>query len=383
MARLATSKRAWRTAPSSHRPRRRRSGADARFRLRGRSGRLGRLDRCEQRRPLPLPEGPQPRRLPGDRAADPRALGRRPHLRGLGGGPPGRRRVRLLRRPALRQRPPPLRPPPHRLRQGRRPPLPDHARTPRRAPLRLGHPRPAGRDGGGEGARDRRATRPSTSTASPSSTTTAARSVLRYTAEWERYVNRMARWVDFEDDYKTMDLPFMESVIWAFKRLWDKGLIYEAYRVLPYSWGAETPLSNFEIRLDDATRPRQDPALTVAFDLDPADGDPGPLGSWPGRPHRGRCRPTWPSPSGPTSTTRSSRRRRLLVLAQETLADYAAELGEATTVAHPHGHRPGRPHLRAALPVLRRQPRQLPGPRRRLPRHRRGHRRGPPGSRLR
>jgi len=90
-------------------------------------------------------------------------------------------------------------------------------------------------------------------------------SVLRYTDEWERYVTRQARWVDFADDYKTMDLPYMESVIWAFKQLWDKGLVYEAYRVMPYSWGAETPLSNFEIRLDDATRPRQDPALTVAF----------------------------------------------------------------------------------------------------------------------
>ena len=92
-------------------------------------------------------------------------------------------------------------------------------------------------------------------------------SVLRYTKEWERYVTRQARWVDFEDDYKTMDLPYMESVMWAFKQLWDKGLLYEAYRVMPYSWGAETPLSNFEIRLDDATRPRQDPALTVGFAL--------------------------------------------------------------------------------------------------------------------
>jgi isoleucyl-tRNA synthetase len=102
-------------------------------------------------------------------------------------------------------------------------------------------------------------------------------SVLRYTAEWERYVTRQARWVDFADDYKTMDLPYMESVLWAFKRLWEQGLIYQAYRVMPYSWGAETPLSNFEIRLDDATRPRQDPALTVGFDLAPAPGDPGPL----------------------------------------------------------------------------------------------------------
>jgi isoleucyl-tRNA synthetase len=102
-------------------------------------------------------------------------------------------------------------------------------------------------------------------------------SVLRYTAEWERTVTRQARWVDFDNDYKTMDLPYMESVIWAFKQLWDKGLVYEAFRVMPYSWGAETPLSNFEIRLDDATRPRQDPALTVRFDLVAEPGDPGPM----------------------------------------------------------------------------------------------------------
>jgi isoleucyl-tRNA synthetase len=102
-------------------------------------------------------------------------------------------------------------------------------------------------------------------------------SVLRYTGEWERYVTRMARWVDFRDDYKTMDLSYMESVMWAFKQLWDKGLIYEAERVMPYSWGAETPLSNFEIRLDDATRPRQDPAITVSFTLEPEAGDPGPM----------------------------------------------------------------------------------------------------------
>ena len=99
-------------------------------------------------------------------------------------------------------------------------------------------------------------------------------SVLRYTSEWEAYVTRQARWVDFENEYKTMDLSYMESVLWAFRQLWDKGLLYEAFRVMPYSWGAQTPLSNFEIRLDDATRPRQDPALTIAFDLDPLPTDP-------------------------------------------------------------------------------------------------------------
>jgi isoleucyl-tRNA synthetase len=102
-------------------------------------------------------------------------------------------------------------------------------------------------------------------------------SVLRYTDEWKAYVARQARWVDFEHDYKTMDLSYMESVMWAFKQLWDKGLIYEGHRVMPYSWAAETPLSNFEIRLDNSYRPRQDPAVTVRFDLDPEPGDPGPL----------------------------------------------------------------------------------------------------------
>ena len=99
-------------------------------------------------------------------------------------------------------------------------------------------------------------------------------SVLRYTGEWEATVTRQARWVDFANDYKTMDLSYMESVMWAFKQLWDKGLLYEANRVMPYSWGAETPLSNFEIRLDDATRPRQDPAATVSFRLAPLASDP-------------------------------------------------------------------------------------------------------------
>jgi len=97
--------------------------------------------------------------------------------------------------------------------------------------------------------------------------------VQRTTDAWERYVTRQARWVDFEDVYKTMDLSFMESVLWAFKRLHDKGLLYEGFRVLPYCWECETPLSNFETRQDDAYRDRTDPAVTVCFDLEPvADG---------------------------------------------------------------------------------------------------------------
>ncbi|MCU1491096.1 MAG: isoleucyl-tRNA synthetase, partial [Acidimicrobiaceae bacterium] len=92
-------------------------------------------------------------------------------------------------------------------------------------------------------------------------------SVLQYTKAWERYVTRQGRWVDFHNDYKTMDPTFMESVLWAFKSLHDKGLIYEGLRVLPYCWECETPLSNFEIRQDDAYRDRVDPGVTVGFDL--------------------------------------------------------------------------------------------------------------------
>ena len=76
-------------------------------------------------------------------------------------------------------------------------------------------------------------------------------SVLRYTNEWQDYVTRQARWVDFDNDYKTLDLDYMESVMWAFKTLWDKGLIYEGYRVLWYCTRCETPLSATETKMDD------------------------------------------------------------------------------------------------------------------------------------
>ncbi|KKM44552.1 isoleucine--tRNA ligase [Rathayibacter toxicus] len=96
----------------------------------------------------------------------------------------------------------------------------------------------------------------------------AQESVLRYTAQWQDYVTRQARWVDFDNDYKTLDPSFMESVIWAFKQLYDKGLAYEGYRVLPYCWRDQTPLSNHELRMDDDVyRMRQDQTVTVTFPL--------------------------------------------------------------------------------------------------------------------
>jgi isoleucyl-tRNA synthetase len=92
-------------------------------------------------------------------------------------------------------------------------------------------------------------------------------SVMKYTGEWEDYVTRQARWVDFENDYKTMDTPYMESVMWAFSELYKKGLVYESHRVMPYSWAMETPVSNFETRMDNSYREREDKAIYVAFEL--------------------------------------------------------------------------------------------------------------------
>lgn len=96
----------------------------------------------------------------------------------------------------------------------------------------------------------------------------ARQSVLTYTDEWQEYVTRQARWVDFERGYKTLDLNYMESVLWAFKTLYDKELAYEGYRVLPYCWRDETPLSAHELRMDDDVyKMRQDPSVTVTFPL--------------------------------------------------------------------------------------------------------------------
>ncbi|GEA88391.1 isoleucine--tRNA ligase [Cellulomonas cellasea] len=161
-------------------------------------------------------------------------------------------------------------------------------------------------------------------------------SVLKYTDEWREYVTRQARWVDFDNDYKTLDLTYMESVVWAFKQLYDKGLAYEGYRVLPYCWRDETPLSNHELRMDDDVyQSRQDPALTVGVRL-----ETGELALiWTTTP--------WTLPSnlavavgpeidyvvvapveGPLAGDR-------VLLAASRLASYARELGEdATVVEH-------------------------------------------------
>ncbi|GIW23308.1 MAG: isoleucine--tRNA ligase [Candidatus Sericytochromatia bacterium] len=89
--------------------------------------------------------------------------------------------------------------------------------------------------------------------------------VLRYTKEWRKTITRLGRWVDFDNDYKTMDKSFMESVWWVFKQLWDKGLVYEGKKVLPYSYRLGTPLSNFEASLN--YKIVQDPSIYIKFKL--------------------------------------------------------------------------------------------------------------------
>ncbi|MCF7806326.1 MAG: isoleucine--tRNA ligase [Simkaniaceae bacterium] len=87
--------------------------------------------------------------------------------------------------------------------------------------------------------------------------------VLRYTEEWKSTVNRMGRWVSFENTYRTMDASFMESVWWVFAALWKKGLVYQGFKVMPFSARLGTPLSNFEANLN--YKDVDDPSLTVKF----------------------------------------------------------------------------------------------------------------------
>ena len=97
------------------------------------------------------------------------------------------------------------------------------------------------------------------------------------TKNWEYITRRLGRWIDFENDYKTMDVDFMESVWWVMKRLWEKDLVYKDFKVLPYSWGATTTLSNFEANLD--YREVDDPAITVRLEL-LADSGPARAGDY-------------------------------------------------------------------------------------------------------
>ncbi len=201
-------------------------------------------------------------------------------------------------------------------------------------------------------------------------------SVLRYTDEWREYVTRQARWVDFDNDYKTLDLSFMESVIWAFKQLWDKGLAYEGYRVLPYCWRDETPLSNHELRMDDDVyQSRQDPAITVGFKVDGGELDGAYLLIWTTTPwtlpsnQAVAVHPdveyvrAWlaggaalPAGQGAARRVRARTRRR---------AGHRGELSRRGFAWHA---------LSSAVPVLHGRTQQLPGAARRLRQHRGRHR---------
>lgn len=90
--------------------------------------------------------------------------------------------------------------------------------------------------------------------------------VLRHTSDWRKTVERMGRWADMDNDYKTMNPEFMESVWWVFKELWNKGLVYQGKKVVPYSWRLTAPLSNFEASQN--YKSVQDPAITVLLPLD-------------------------------------------------------------------------------------------------------------------
>ena len=85
--------------------------------------------------------------------------------------------------------------------------------------------------------------------------------VLKYVSEWRKTVTRMGRWVDFDNDYKTMNPDFMETIWWVFKQLWDQGRVYRSHRIMPYSWKLSTPLSNFEAGSN--YKDVQDPTVTV------------------------------------------------------------------------------------------------------------------------
>ena len=97
--------------------------------------------------------------------------------------------------------------------------------------------------------------------------------VLKYVSEWRKTVTRMGRWVDFDNDYKTMNPDFMETIWWVFKQLWNQGRVYKSHRIMPYSWKLSTPLSNFEAGSN--YKDVQDPTVTVRVKVIGIPGDSG------------------------------------------------------------------------------------------------------------
>lgn len=153
------------------------------------------------------------------------------------------------------------------------------------------------------------------------------RIVSHFNDAWKIYIERIGRWVDMENAYRTLDVSFMESVIWAFAESYKKELIYKGYRVTPYCYRCETPLSISDARADDATRPRQDRAITVRFKVEGLPEEVDAL-AWTTTP--------WTLPSnlalgvnpGLNYVIVKDREDTLVLLAEENLSRYVNELGK-------------------------------------------------------
>ena len=210
-------------------------------------------------------------------------------------------------------------------------------------------------------------------------------SVLRYTDEWRAYVTRQARWVDFDHDYKTLDLDYMESVMWAFKTLWDKGLVYQGFRVLWYCWHDGTPLSATETKMDDVYLDRQDPAVTIGLRLSApgTDLDAALALVWTTTPW------TLPSnlamavnPAVDYALVEANGERYVLAAARVAGVRQGAGRGAEPAADVPR-RRAARPVLHAAVRLLRRPGERPPRARRRLRHHRGRHRPRPHRARVR
>ena len=156
--------------------------------------------------------------------------------------------------------------------------------------------------------------------------------VQRYVKEWRHTITRIGRWIDFDNDYKTMDAWYMESVWWVFKQLWDKGLIYQGVKVVPVSTALGTPLANFEATSN--YQDVQDPAITVLLKLLDEDAY---LAIWTTTP--------WTLPSNLAvcvgddieySLVRDEASGKAIYFATERLADYQAD-GEFSVLGTAHG----------------------------------------------
>ena len=171
--------------------------------------------------------------------------------------------------------------------------------------------------------------------------------------------------------------------MWAFKQLWDKGWIYEDYRVVPYSWAVESPLSNFETRLDDSYRERQDPAITVAFSLTPEPGDPMPMQllAWTTTP--------WTLPSnlalavGPEiDYVMYEENGALYILAETTVEKYDKQLEQAERYGSVKGRDLLGRRYEPLFPFFKESAQRLSRPVRGFRQYGRGHGRGAHGPRL-